>query len=80
MDKELERYFTNYFDLFATPGFTQWIEEIAEYRTDISDIKNIPDSNEFYRRKGIVETLDRLLNFQAAIETAYKEQTDESNA
>jgi hypothetical protein len=80
MGKELELYFNNYFDLFATPGFKQWLDEIAEYRNDISDIRNIPDSNEFYRRKGITETLDRLLNFQAAIETAYKEQTDESNA
>lgn len=74
---ELEKYYENYFDLFAHPGYKQWVEEIAEYRTDISDIRSIPDSNEFYRRRGQIEALDRLLNFANSIELAWKEQTQE---
>lgn len=80
MDQELERYFTRYFDLFSSDGWKQFIEDTEGNINLVSDLMTVKDGNDLYFRKGQLETLNRIVNFQAAIETAYKEQTDESNA
>lgn len=80
MDQELERYFETYFDLFSSDGWKQFIEDTEGNINLVSDLMTVKDGNDLYFRKGQLETLNRIVNFQAAIETAYKEQTDESNA
>lgn len=76
MDKELQRYFENYFDLFASAGWTQFIEDLTDTLQSVDDIESIHDANEFYNRKGQIQILRRILNFKDMIEQSYKEQTD----
>ena len=77
MDKDTQDYFDNYFDLFASEGWKQFIEDMEDNRTLMSDLLTVKDANDLYYRKGQLETLNRIVNFQLAIETAYKEVTDE---
>jgi hypothetical protein len=77
VDKDTQDYFDNYFDLFASEGWKQFIEDMEDNRTLMSDLLTVKDANDLYYRKGQLETLNRIVNFQLAIETAYKEVTDE---
>ena len=77
MDKDTQDYYTKYFDLFASEGWKQFIEDMEDNRTLMSDLLTVKDANDLYYRKGQLETLNRIVNFQLAIETAYKEVTDE---
>jgi len=80
MDKELERYFTIYFDLFASEGWKQFIEDTEGNINLVSDLMSVKDANDLYYRKGQLETLNRIVNFKELIERSYKEQQqDESN-
>ena len=75
-DKELEIYYENYYDLFASKGWKQFIEDIEENRSFMSDITTIKDANDLYFRKGSLDILDRVLNLQNGIENAHKEAMD----
>lgn len=77
MDKELQKYYETYFDLFSSEGWKQYIKDVEDNRTLMSDVLTIKDGNDLYYRKGVLETLDRILNFEAAIEAAHMEATDE---
>ena len=79
MDKELETYFIKYFDLFASQGWKQFIEDMEDNRTLISDLMTVKDANDLFYRKGQLDTLNRIVNFQDSIENAHKEVTDEEN-
>lgn len=73
MDKELEQYYDNYWDLFASNGWQQFIQEVTETLSSINDISSISDANEFFLRKGKVSVYTQLVNFQDMIERSYKE-------
>ena len=77
MDKELQKYYETYFDLFSSEGWKQYIKDVEDNRTLMSDVLTIKDGNDLYYRKGVLETLDRILNFESAIEAAYMEAKDE---
>jgi len=79
VDKETQDYFDRYFDLFASQGWKQFIEDMEDNRTLMSDLLTIKDANDLYYRKGQLEVLNRIVNFQLAIETAYEEITNEKN-
>jgi hypothetical protein len=80
MDKELERYYETYFDLFASEGWKQFIEDTEGDINLVSDLMSVKDANDLYYRKGQLETLNRIVNFKELIERSYKEQQqDESN-
>lgn len=73
MDKDTEKYFETYFDLFASQGWKQFIEDIEENRTLVSDIQQIKDANDLYYRKGQLNALEKIVNLQDTIERTWKE-------
>lgn len=80
MDKDLATYFETYFDLFASEGWKQFIEDTEGNINLVSDLMSVKDANDLYYRKGQLETLNRIVNFKELIERSYKEQQqDESN-
>lgn len=79
MDKDLSNYFDNYWSLFSSQGWKQFVEDIEDNRTLMSDLMTVKDEKDLFYRKGVLETLNRIVNFQVAMEAAYKEQTDEDS-
>ena len=79
MDKETQNYFDNYFDLFASQGWKQFIADMEDNRTLISDLLTVKDADDLFYRKGQLDTLNRIVNFQLAIENAFEEVTNEEN-
>lgn len=78
MDQELEKYYENYFDLFATDGWKQFVEEISDIHSNyrIEDIKN---ESHLFRVKGEREQLFRVLRFETNIRSAYDQIVERSD-
>jgi hypothetical protein len=79
VEKDLQEYYETYFDLFSSTGWKQYIKDVEDNRTLMSDVLTIKDGNDLYYRKGALETLDRILFFEAGIIAAYEEAKDEEN-
>jgi hypothetical protein len=73
MDKELQEYYEHYFDLFASKGWKQFIEDMESNREALSDMMTVKDANELFFRKGQLHVLNTMLNFKETIEAAYEE-------
>jgi hypothetical protein len=79
VDKDTQQYFGRYFDMFASEGWKQFIEDMEGNRDLMSDLMTVKDANDLYYRKGQVDVLNRMVNFQDSIENAYKVVTNEEN-
>lgn len=78
MDKELETYYNNYFDLFNTEGYKQLIKELQNNVLAINNVDAIKDEADMYFRKGQINVLASLINFETTIDNAYKEITEDA--
>jgi fructosamine-3-kinase len=72
-DKELVIYFETYMDLFLTDGWKQFKEEFDESFKSLNTLDTLHDEKQFMYRKGQIEVLHRLVNFENAIKDAFEE-------
>jgi hypothetical protein len=79
VDKDTQQYFDRYFDLFASEGWKQFIEDMEGNRELMSDLMTVKDANDLFYRKGQVDVLNRIVNFQDSIENAHKVVANEEN-
>ena len=77
MDKELEKYFNNYFDLFGTDGWKQLIEELNNNALGVNNLQATKDSDDLNFRKGQLNVLASIINLKNTIEASYKEASEE---
>ena len=70
MSPEDEKYYENYFDLFLTNGWKQFIEETKE-ALDLDRIEDIKDEKHLYTLQGERASLNRIANFESSIRLAY---------
>jgi hypothetical protein len=70
LDQETQKYYDNYFDLFATEGWKEFIKEMREVHENYR-IEQIKDETELNRIKGERATLFRVLRFEDAIRRHY---------
>ena len=78
MDKEVEEYYSKYFDLFRTEGWKQLIEELKQNAMLINSVENTKDSEDLFIRKGQLKVLAYLLNFENNMETSFSELEKEN--
>jgi heme oxygenase len=76
MTQDEERYFEAYFDLFASQGWKQFIEDMDGLEESINDLASINDAENFHLRKGQLQIVRRILGFESAIKTAYQDQKE----
>ena len=70
MSPEDQKYYDNYFDLFASDGWKEFIKEMREVHENYR-IEHIKDETELNRVKGERATLFRVLRFEDAIRRHY---------
>lgn len=76
MTLENQKYFETYLDLFLTPGWKQFQEEMKEVFGSMQlDLAN--DYESFIRMKSAREQLARVLNFEAYIRMAMDNEGSE---
>jgi hypothetical protein len=76
VDKQLEQYFNNYFDLFGTDGWKQLIEELNNNALGVNNLQATKDSEDMYFRKGQLNVLASIINLQNTIEASHKEASE----
>jgi len=77
IDQETEQYYNTYFDLFRTDGWKQLIEELTQNALVINSVEATKDANDLYLRKGQLNVLAYLINFEAATNNNYEELTSD---
>ena len=75
IDQETEQYYNKYFDLFGTPGWKQLIEELTQNALVINSVEATKDANDLYLRKGQLNVLAYLINFETTTNNNYDELT-----
>lgn len=73
MEPELREYYDNLLELFSTPGWKQFLEDIGDNLEIIGDISTITDGNQFWFRKGQVEAIQRILSYEETIVNSYED-------
>lgn len=72
MTPELQKYYENYFDLFASAGWKQLMEEV-DNSIDTFRIENINSEKELFLVRGQLVQLHSLKNLQVIMEQNYEE-------
>jgi len=73
MDKELQEYYENLLELFASKGWKQFLEDIGDNLEMLGNITTITDGNQFWYRKGQVEAIQRILSYEETIVNSYED-------
>lgn len=71
MDREDEKYYNDYFDLFRSDGWKQLIEELTQNAATINNVAVIKDAEDLFFRQGQLEVLVSLLKFEDSINNSY---------
>ena len=73
LDQETEQYYNKYFDLFSNAGWKQLIEELQQNAFVINSVEATKDENDLYVRKGQLNVLAYILNFENTTNNNYEE-------
>jgi hypothetical protein len=65
-------YYDNLISLFASDGWKLYQEDLEDNLKALHDVSSIKDVEQFWKRKGQVELLTRLIGYQALIEEHYE--------
>jgi hypothetical protein len=80
LDKdELQKFYERRFDLFATIGWTELLEDFDNLKKGYEDLAKINTIEELWYTKGQVDMINYLLNLKTLSEQAYEELVDEDN-
>lgn len=77
MTTEEEKYYNNYFDLFRSEGWKQFLEELED-RVDAYEIGYLKDEKDLYKVQGELSIIRLLLGLEEFINQGYN-NTKESN-
>ena len=79
MDKDLQDYYENLLDLFTTPGWKQFVEDISDNMEMLQDITTIQDEKQFWHRRGQLEAVSRIIQYESSIKNSYEEFEKDAN-
>jgi hypothetical protein len=72
-DQELQHYYEESFDCFASRGWTFFIEDMENLVKAIDDLGSVDDIQNLYFRKGQLDILKLILNRKNDFENAWSE-------
>jgi len=77
MDKELEKYYESYLDLFVTDGWKNFVEDFQMAANDLANIRNVSSLEEMKFIQGKLDVMDRIINFETGIRNTYEDYLDD---
>jgi len=72
----LTEYYESLLETFSTSGWKMFEKDLQEAFDGLNTLQNIADSETFWRQKGQVEILQRMLAYRDGITAAYEEMQD----
>lgn len=73
MNKELEDYYNNFFELFRTNGWKQLIEELNNNIEQTDNLETVKDEQDLFFRKGQLSVFKSFTNLELVIRTAQEQ-------
>tara|TARA_R110000744_G_scaffold39325_2_gene89576 strand:+ start:5383 stop:5640 length:258 start_codon:yes stop_codon:yes gene_type:complete len=73
MDKELQDYYNDFFELFRTKGWKQLIEELDNNIEVASNLETVKDEQDLFFRKGQLSVFSSFKNLELVITTAQEQ-------
>jgi hypothetical protein len=77
VDKELQEYYENRFNMMATQGWVDLIEDIQDMFDSYNQINTADSLEELYKRKGQIDILQWVLTLKQVSEQSYEELQNE---
>jgi len=79
MDRELEEYYTNQFDMMASQGWKDLMQTVDAMLKKELDVMSIKDAEDLYKRQGRLDILNWVANWKETCEATMKIIQDEEN-
>lgn len=79
MDKELEKYYESRFDMMATQGWKDLVEDAKKMLETYEDIRPLQTVEDLHFAKGQLDILNWLINLKKVSEDAFEELSDAKN-
>ena len=76
---DLEKYYDNYFDLFLTAGWKQYIED-TQLAYDSINLETSKDWDSYLVQRTTRQNLKSILGLEEGIKAAYDRMKEDSNA
>jgi hypothetical protein len=73
MDRELQRYYEDRFDMMSHRGWSDLVEDLTKLLEQYQNIDNCGDTASLDFRKGQVDILRYLINLEELSEKSYEE-------
>lgn len=71
MEQQLQKYYEERFTTFATRGWTDFLEDVAEMLEAYNRIDSVNTFEDFHRRKGQVDILQWIISLKDVSEQTY---------
>ena len=76
-DRELEKYYRSFEEMFRSDGWKNLMEDIKGSADNVNAVEACKADKDLYFRKGQLVVMANILNLEAQIETAKEQQQDE---
>lgn len=73
MDKELQTWYDNQFDMMSKQGWSDLMQKFSELKVSAGDISTVPDAQNLYFRQGQLDIIQWLLNWKSTCEKVYED-------
>ena len=77
MEKELQEYYENRFNMMATQGWVDLIEDVQDMFDSYNQINTADSLEDLYKRKGQIDILQWVLTLKQVSEQSYEELENE---
>ena len=78
MDKELQTYYEETFDMMSTEGWKFLIEDLKELEKNLDNVRTVKDEHSLNYRLGQLDILDLILNRKKTCEEIYEQLQQEA--
>lgn len=78
MDKELEKYYESYLDLFMTDGWKNFVEDFQNAADELSNIRRVATLEDMKFIQGKLEVIDNILLFETNIKNTFESYQDDT--
>ena len=79
MDKDIQEYYEARFDMMASKGWKDLVEDTQKMLDAYNKIERLTGVEDLYYTKGQLDILNWVINLKQTSEEAYKELTDETD-
>lgn len=79
MAPSLQKYYEESFNMMATQGWTDLLEDFQKLKDSLNNLSLVTDTQDLYFRKGQIDILDLILKRKDTCEQVYEELQNEDS-